>query len=494
MIEIKVREYLFKGIGMILLSMLSFSVNAQELNEYLIEAGENNPEVRANFRQYMAALERVPQVGSLPDPQLNLGVFLRPMETLMGNQRADLSLMQMFPWFGMLRTQKDEASMMANAAYERFRESKNQLYFEVKNTYYQLHQLQNEIEIMEENLEILRMMERLAIIRYQGGSIGQVATSASQAVRSAGTNVSTPSAASMSMGGAGQTVGAQPQMGQSPAGGGMGGMDQGGGSGGKLSDVLRLQIQIRAAESQLETLADNKAPLITRFNKLLNREKNASVALQRELMPKLLLYDEQSYIDSVLEDNPMLKMFDAEASAFTKKEEMAKLEGRPMIGVGANYMVFSPRAEMGFPGGSGAMEYMPSGMGNNMVMPMVTLTLPIYRKKFKAAQAEARYGRESMELQKENAQNNLIIQLEEVIRDIRDTERKVTLLEDQVELTQQALDLMVTGYASEGTSFEELLSVQRELLDYRIDLLNAIVNQHTAYAMLDMLVASEVRD
>jgi outer membrane protein TolC len=489
--KIKVKDYLTKALGISFLFLITFSVRGQELNEYLVEAGENNPEVRANFRQYLAALERVPQVGSLPDPELSLGVFLRPMETLMGNQRADLSLMQMFPWFGMLRTQKDEASMMANAAYERFRESKNQLYFEVKNTYYQLHQLQNEIEVMEENLEVLRMMERLAIIRYQGGSTGQAATNASRAVRSAGTNVSTPSAPAMSMGGGGQ---AQPQMGQSPAGGGMGGMAEGGGSGGKLSDVLRLQIQIRAMESQLETLADNKAPLITRFNKLLNREKNASVALQKELMPKLLLYDEQSYIDSVLEDNPMLRMFEAEASAFTKQEEMARLEGRPMIGVGANYMVFSPRAEMGFPGGSGAMEYMPSGMGNNMVMPMVTLTLPIYRKKFKAAQAEARYGREAMELQRENAQNNLIIQLEEVIRDIRDTERKVTLLEDQVELTQQTLDLMVTGYASEGTSFEELLSVQRELLDYRIDLLNAIVNQHTAYAMLDMLVAKEVRD
>jgi len=486
-------RFTLKSLALCLLVIGSFSVNGQELDDYLIEAGENNPEVKANFRQYLAALERVPQVGSLPDPELSLGVFLRPMETLMGNQRADVSLMQMFPWFGMLRTQKDEASLMANAAYERFRESKNQLYFEVKNTYYQLHQLQNEIEIMEENLEILRMMERLAIIRFQGGNTGQAAANASQAVRSAGTNVSTPSAPTMSMGGAGQ-AGGTTQMDQAPAGGGMGGMAQGGGGGGKLSDVLRLQIQIRTVESQLETLSDNKAPLITRFNKLLNREKNASVTLQRELMPKLLLYDEESYIDSVLQDNPMLRMYDAEASAFIKQEEMAKLEGRPMIGVGANYMVFSPRAEMGVPGGMGNMEYMPSGMGNNMVMPMVTLTLPIYRKKFKAAQAEARYGREAMELQKENAQNNLIIQLEEVIRDIRDTERKVSLLEDQVELTQQALDLMVTGYASEGTAFEELLSVQRELLDYRIDLLNAIVNQHTAYAMLDMLMASEIRE
>ncbi|KEO72463.1 membrane protein [Anditalea andensis] len=467
-------------------------VKAQVLDTYLVEAGENNPEVRATFSQYMAAMERVPQVGSLPDPELTMGVFLRPMERLMGNQRADISLMQMFPWFGMLRTQRDEASLMAQASYERFRESKNQLYYQVKSTYYSLHQLQNEIEIMQQNLDILRSMERLALVRYQGGGTGEAASSASGAVRSAGTGVSSPGASSMAMGGASSPA---PTTRQSPptGGTGMGGMGAGaGGSGGKLTDVLRIQIQIKAMESQLATLADRKTPLITRFNYLLGRPKDQHIDLENNLQPRALVYDEESYIDSLLLDNPMLKMYEAEAQAYTIQGEMAKLEGRPMIGVGLNYMVFSPRGENGMPGMG--MEYMPAGMGNNMVMPMVSLSLPIYRKRYKAMQTESRYNREAMELQRENAANSLITQLDETINEIRDTERKVRLYEEQVRLTQQTLDLMITSYASEGSSFEELLSVQRELLDYRLELLNTIIGQYEAYAMLDMVLARNVNE
>ena len=63
-------------------------------------------------------MQKVPQVGSLPDPELSLGVFLSPMELVSGNQVADIRLMQMFPWFGVLKNAKDEMSLMANAKYE----------------------------------------------------------------------------------------------------------------------------------------------------------------------------------------------------------------------------------------------------------------------------------------------------------------------------------------------------------------------------------------
>jgi hypothetical protein len=99
------------------------SVWGQSLNEYLQTAAENNPELKASFNEYKAALEKVPQV-SLPDPELNMGIFIKPMERFMGNQLADVTIMQMFPWFGMLKTRKDEAAKMAMAQYEVFREAR----------------------------------------------------------------------------------------------------------------------------------------------------------------------------------------------------------------------------------------------------------------------------------------------------------------------------------------------------------------------------------
>jgi outer membrane protein TolC len=76
------------------------------------------------------------------------------MEFPMGNQRAELSLMQMFPWFGTLRARRDEASRMAWARYEAFRDIKNQLYLQVKTSWYDLYELEREIAIMESNLEL----------------------------------------------------------------------------------------------------------------------------------------------------------------------------------------------------------------------------------------------------------------------------------------------------------------------------------------------------
>ena len=71
----------------------------QNLGGYLQMAGENNPELKAYFSDYLAALERVPQVGSLPDPELSMGIFLKPMERYMGNQQADIQLMNILKFY-----------------------------------------------------------------------------------------------------------------------------------------------------------------------------------------------------------------------------------------------------------------------------------------------------------------------------------------------------------------------------------------------------------
>ena len=79
------------------------SVHAQEiLEEYLTMAAENSPMLKAKFNDYLAALETVPQVGALPDPQLAFGYFIQPVQTRVGPQEFRISATQMFPWFGTL--------------------------------------------------------------------------------------------------------------------------------------------------------------------------------------------------------------------------------------------------------------------------------------------------------------------------------------------------------------------------------------------------------
>ena len=61
-----------------LVSGISQESGGQILQGYLLEAAENNPGLNAKFKDYMAAMEKVPQAGGLPDPQFAFGYFIQP--------------------------------------------------------------------------------------------------------------------------------------------------------------------------------------------------------------------------------------------------------------------------------------------------------------------------------------------------------------------------------------------------------------------------------
>jgi len=147
--------------------LVANSQQQDSLYQYLVIAAKNNPTVKQKFYEYQASLQKVPQVGSLPDPELNVGVFIQPMELVDGKQNADIRLMQMFPWFGTLKAAKDELSLMAKAKYESFRDAKLQVFFDVKRTWYELQKVQQDIQISEKNLDILHTIERLTLVKFK---------------------------------------------------------------------------------------------------------------------------------------------------------------------------------------------------------------------------------------------------------------------------------------------------------------------------------------
>jgi outer membrane protein TolC len=458
-------------------------VTAQTLDEYLQIVVENNPELKAYYSDYLVAMEQIPQVGSLSDPELSIGFFIQPMERFMGNQQADIQLMQMFPWFGMLRTRKDEAGKMALVRYEVFQDVKNRLFYQVKNTWYEMYRLEEEIRITEENLEILQTYERLALIRFQsaggpGASSGNIQESSSM-----NNNLRTSSGTSTGSIGGGMNTGSKTGTtgsGNTSAAMGSSGSSMNSGKSG-MSDVLRVRIEVKELKNSLALLKDSRSPLRAEFNQLLNRDFGEPMAMADTLSDKLLSMDRLALLDSITQNNPMLKMLDAENEAYEAQKKMARIEGRPMLGAGVNYIPFSPRTEDGMPMG-----------GEDMIMPMVRISIPIYRKKYNAMFKEAEFKRQAVQQRKENTYNQLSVQWSTALRDLDDATRRTTLYREQTDLARQTLNLLMTGYATDGRDFEEVLRVQQQLLDYQLRLINAIVDQHTTVAMLETLAATEL--
>jgi len=460
------------------------SGNAQDsLSYYLEQSALNNPGVKAKYLEYSAALEKVPQASSLPDPELQFGYFIKPMQLLMGNQVADIRLMQMFPWFGVLKAAKDEASKMAVAKFESFRDAKDELYFNVKSSYYKVYRTIYEIGITKKNLDILKSLEQIVLVKFSTGGAGS--SSGNSSPMPAGSNNSSQGSSGMSGGSmANQSTGSgsvssssanKPAMASS--GGGIG-SSMGGSGKNDMVNLLRVQMEIHELENKLALLQDQLTTDKVSFNRYLNRAPLSEVFTGDSLKEVPLPSDLLTLADSLV-NHPMVKMYEAESEANAAKLAMVRHMGYPMVGFGLNYSVIQKRD--GVP---------PMMNGNDMIMPMISMTLPIYRKKYKAMRHEAEFMRDASTVSSENVTNNLRVSFQEAMQNLNDAGRRVKLNTEQALLADKSVQLLMTSFSASGTDFEEVLRMEQQLLDYQFKQVEAIADKNTAIAQLVYLTGN----
>ncbi len=272
---------------MVLLALSSLAIGqgqdpVQEnelLNGYKVTAAENNPGLQARFKQYLAALEQIPQVKTLPDPQLAFGYFIRPVETREGPQIAKFSLTQMFPWFGSLKASANSAEQAAKAAYESFEDYKARLYYDVSAAWYELYFLKQSIRITQENIAILATFRDLALNKLEAGLVSGV-------------------------------------------------------------DELRSEMEIADLENRLALLRDRYHAQEVAFNNLLNRDPDLTVTVTDTLLQeKNILMSRTAWLDSIRLNNHQLISLDYEKESLRYREESARKKGLPNITLGIDYII-----------------------------------------------------------------------------------------------------------------------------------------------------------
>ena len=447
------------------------------LYSYLEIAAKNNPTVIQRYFEYEAALQKVPQVGSLPDPNINVGVFLSPMELVAGNQVADIQLMQMFPWFGVLKNAKDEMSLMANAKFEAFRDSKLQVFLDVQRSWYEMHKIRQNIRISQKNIEILQTIERLAIVRFKAGPSGNspsLSGSAPSPISSQGTTFSSSGMNSMG-GGSGNTAGVVPNQSASA----MSGSTMGSSSGSSgLTDVYRIQIEISDVQNSIDLLKSQWNTIVAQFNSFLNRPPEATVTLPDTLIVDNFQLSLLALSDTTLSNNPMLGMLQFEQKSLEARKLMVSKMGYPMVGFGLNYSVIQQN-----PMSASSMN------GKDMIMPMVTATLPIYRKKYNAMKTEADLLKSATAQNYVATANSLKTEYYQALQLNQDAQRRIKLYADQYRLASKSLDIMFRSYSASGTDLTDILRVRQQTLDYEYKQMEAIADYNTSIAWLKRLMA-----
>lgn len=406
----------YKKIFFYLFVFISPNINAQSLSDYLLMAAEQNPELQAKYLAFEAAMQQVPQVGTLPEPMLSSGVFINRMVPL---ERARLSLTQVFPWFGTLEAKKDAAAARAQVQFMNWQDSRNMLFFEVRKAYYELYNIEKMIHIVNEKLPYYDTYEQLAQTQFQVGK-------------------------------------------------------------GAMTDVIRVQIERNELLTELQLLQDRRQPLQIAFNRLLNRAPDAPIAIPDTLV--LPLADEVLDTGRLLA-NPKIAIFEAERRAAEWQQKVVEKERRPMLEAGVQYM-FMPRPS---PEAAHVIHD-----GADMIMPMVGLTLPIWRKKYDAMQQEMILMQRSAEHMQQNIANTLESQWAQAQYELHSARRRLELFDQQSAATRTMLELMLAAYAHSGSDFAEVLRTEQMLLEYRLMAEAARRDYLMRHAQLEFLLAKSL--
>jgi outer membrane protein TolC len=247
-----------------------------------------------------------------------------------------------------------------------------------------------------------------------------------------------------------------------------------------LVDLYRIQIETGDLENNIALLKNQEQSIIARFNGYLNRPPVSPVFTGETLSADSLGLSLIAVSDSILAKNPMLSMLEFEKQSIEARKKMITRMGYPMVGVGLNYTLISKTQ---FPMG------MPSMNGKDMLMPMMTVTLPIYRKKYIAMLKEADMLSTSASQNYQATANSLQTEYYEAVQMYQDAQRRIKLYENQYQLALKSFDLILKSFSTSSSGLTDVLRIRQQMLDYELKRVEAVADFNIAIAWLRRLMA-----
>ncbi len=239
---------------------------------------------------------------------------------------------------------------------------------------------------------------------------------------------------------------------------------------GSQVDALRIQMEIARYKSMIDSSEDELSSLQKEFNSLLNRDLNARINLLYEFDPEPV--PDFSELVSQIEENPGLLVLDRAADAARTDIRRAQLEGRPGFELGVGVM--NRDLLIGDPGRVNTVEL------------MMRMDLPIYRGKYRAREQRARLESQFVSETRANAEITLESELEVAKRQLRTAIRDQELyMENLLPMAEQALEIALSSYSFRGDGFEQIIQLQRQIIDFWMMYYTSITEHNNAVARIE---------
>lgn len=237
-------------------------------------------------------------------------------------------------------------------------------------------------------------------------------------------------------------------------------------------DVLRLQIRQNELKEAKQVLEQEYKAVQTQFNNFLNRNENTSIAVVDALS-----VEEPIEIQQVqLELHPELEKYDRLYESVAHSEVLNQKEANPNLGFGLDYIPVAKRPGMDF-----------SDNGKDILMPMVSLSIPIFNNNYKSRTVQNELRQEEINAQKANRRNLLETILSDALNNKEASYIKYKTQLRNLEQAKNAEEILVKNYETGTIDFNDVLDIQELQLRFQINLIEAVKNYYVQTTIINYL-------
>ena len=239
-------------------------------------------------------------------------------------------------------------------------------------------------------------------------------------------------------------------------------------------DVFRLQIRQNELEQLQQVLEYEFLAEQTAFNNLLNRDSAIEVPIVESLlMPSEAL---EITIDN-LALHPELLKYDRLFNSVTQSELLNQKESHLSFGFGIDYINIQPDSDITF-----------SKNGQDILMPTVSLSIPIFNKKYKSKTKQNKLQQQEIEFQKQDRLNTLETLLDKAIYDRKSARISYNTQVKNLKQAKDAESILVRSYETGTIDFNDVLDIQELQLKFQINQIESIKSYYLQTTIINYLI------
>lgn len=245
------------------------------------------------------------------------------------------------------------------------------------------------------------------------------------------------------------------------------------------SDIFQVEMLINEIENSIDVVEQQKVQIQNKLNKLLGRDLGDSISIVGDFSATVEDHLIESHTEDDLESVPDFMIFEQQRKVSEAKIERNKSERYPTLGLGIDYVAIGRRTDAD-----------PQHNGRDVIMPMVSASIPIFNKNYEAKDNQERAKLVSFDLYEENKRNEVNEIISSAKTEVLVQNKNYKFYAQQIEVIKRTLRVLEAQYSAEGNKFDELILYENKIIDYQLKQVNAIALSQIAKSEIERWISN----